>query len=63
MSEFDVCEIAPPKGPIPQLSLTPAEVRARNGRNIAIALGLVVFVILVFVVTVVRLKANVAPAI
>ena len=33
--------------------------RARRGRNIALALGLVAFVILVFVVTIVRLGANV----
>ncbi|WP_293900895.1 hypothetical protein [Phenylobacterium sp.] len=33
--------------------------KARRGRNIAIALGLVVFVILVFVVTIVRLGASV----
>jgi hypothetical protein len=33
--------------------------RARRGRNIALALGLVVFVILVFIVTLVRLGANV----
>lgn len=34
-------------------------VRARRGRNIALALGLVLFVILVFVVTIIRLGANV----
>jgi uncharacterized membrane protein len=34
--------------------------KARRGRNIAIALGLVVFVILVFAVTIVRLGASVA---
>jgi hypothetical protein len=33
--------------------------RARRGRNIALAVGLVLFVILVFVVTVLRLGANV----
>jgi hypothetical protein len=33
--------------------------KARRGRNIAIALGLVVFVVLVYVVTVVRLGHNV----
>ncbi len=38
--------------------LTEAE-RARQGRNIAIALGLVVFVILVFVVTILRLGGSV----
>ena len=37
----------------------PAEFRARRGRNIAIAIGLVVFAVLVFLVTVVRLGANV----
>ncbi|MCG9917002.1 MAG: hypothetical protein MH112_11685 [Phenylobacterium sp.] len=33
--------------------------KARRGRNIAIALGLITFAILVFLVTVVRLGANV----
>ena len=35
------------------------EARARRGRNIALALGLVLFVILVFVVTIVRLGGSV----
>jgi hypothetical protein len=35
------------------------ETKARRGRNIALALGLVLFVILIFVVTIVRLGANV----
>ena len=34
--------------------------RARRGRNVALALGLVVFVVLVFVVTIVRLGGHVA---
>ena len=34
--------------------------KARDGRNIALALGLVAFVVLVFVVTLVRLGGNVA---
>jgi hypothetical protein len=34
--------------------------RARNGRNIAMAIGLVAFVILVFIVTITRLGGNVA---
>ncbi|MBS0361030.1 MAG: hypothetical protein JSR98_06595 [Proteobacteria bacterium] len=38
---------------------TPVEARARRGRNIALAVGLAIFVILVFVVTLVRLGANV----
>lgn len=33
--------------------------RARRGRNIAIAVGLVLFVILVYVVTVIKMGANV----
>jgi hypothetical protein len=36
------------------------EQKARRGRNIALALGLVLFVILIFVVTIVRLGGNVA---
>jgi hypothetical protein len=39
--------------------LTP-EQKARNGRNLAIALGLAAFVIIVFVTTIVRLGANAA---
>jgi len=38
--------------------LTPEE-KARNGRNIALGLGLAAFVILVFIVTIVRLGGNV----
>ena len=33
--------------------------RARRGRNIALAVGLILFVILVFTVTIVRLGASV----
>lgn len=39
---------------------TDAAMKARRGRNIALALGLVLFVVLIFAVTVVRLGANVA---
>ena len=35
------------------------EKKARRGRNIALALGLVLFVILIFVVTIIRLGGNV----
>lgn len=35
------------------------ERRARNGRNIALALGLVAFVIIVFAVTIIRLGGNI----
>jgi hypothetical protein len=38
---------------------SPPQMRARRGRNIALAVGLGLFVILVFVVTIVRLKGNV----
>lgn len=38
--------------------LTPEE-KARNGRNIALGLGLAAFVVIVFVVTIVRLGGNV----
>ena len=34
--------------------------KARRGRNIALALGLLLFVVLIFVVTIVRLGGNVA---
>jgi t-SNARE complex subunit (syntaxin) len=34
--------------------------KARDGRNLVLGLGLVAFVVLVFVVTLVRLGANVA---
>lgn len=37
-----------------------AAARARRGRNIAIALGLVVFVVLVYVVSIVRMGGSVA---
>jgi hypothetical protein len=33
--------------------------KARRGRNIAIAVGLILFVILIFAITMIRLKANV----
>ena len=36
------------------------EAKARRGRNIALALGLILFVVLIFVVTLVRLGGNVA---
>lgn len=39
---------------------TEAATKARRGRNIALALGLVLFVVLVFIVTIVRLGGNVA---
>lgn len=36
--------------------------KARRGRNIALALGLVVFVILVFIVTIIRMGGHVFDA-
>ena len=44
------------EGPI---VLTPAQVSARSKRNFAIALGLVAWVVLIFVVTMVRLQDGV----
>ena len=44
----------------PKTSKDPAA-KARGGRNIALGLGLAAFVILVFVVTVVKLGGNVGP--
>ena len=41
------------------MRLTPEELKARKSRNIAIALGLVAFMALVFVTTLLRLQANV----
>ena len=43
-----------------QKNIDPAA-KARGGRNIALGLGLAAFVILVFVVTVVKLGGNVGP--
>lgn len=37
-----------------------AATKARRGRNIALAVGLFLFVVLVFIVTIVRLGGNVA---
>jgi hypothetical protein len=36
------------------------DAKARRGRNIALALGLVAFVVIVFVVTIAKLQGNVA---
>jgi len=36
--------------------MTPEEAKARRGRNVAIAVGLIAFVALVFVITLSRLK-------
>lgn len=50
--------------PPPSAPLTPAEQaaarKARNQRNIAIALGLVAFIVLVYVVTVLKMGGAVA---
>lgn len=35
--------------------------KARAGRNIALGVGLLAFVVIVFVVTVIRMGANAAP--
>jgi t-SNARE complex subunit (syntaxin) len=46
--------------PVDSPASSDAARKARNGRNIALGLGLVAFVVMVFVVTLVRLGANVA---
>ncbi|UAL10339.1 hypothetical protein [Caulobacter segnis] len=46
--------------PVDNKAAKDAAKKARDGRNIALALGLAVFVVLVFVVTLVRLGGNVA---
>ena len=43
---------------IETVALTPEEEKARKRRNVAIALGLVAFIVLIFVVTVVRMSSN-----
>jgi hypothetical protein len=48
--------ILDPKNPFGE---SEAAARARRRRNIVLALGLVAFVILIFVVTLVKLKGNV----
>jgi hypothetical protein len=44
------------------MRLTPDELNARKRRNLFIALGLVAFVVLVFLTTVLRLQQNQADA-
>lgn len=41
------------------MRLTPEELAARKRRNVAIALGLVAFMLLMFVTTVLRLQSNI----
>ncbi len=51
----------PPDAPgdrIEYMRLAPEETAARHRRNQAIALGLVIFIVLVFLVTVLRLSGN-----
>jgi hypothetical protein len=45
---------------LPPFNESEEAARARRGRNIALAVGLILFVILVFIVTIVRLGGNVA---
>lgn len=42
--------------------LSPEEAKARGKRNIAIALGLLAFVLILFIVTVVQMKGQVLDA-
>ncbi|MDP1618181.1 hypothetical protein [Phenylobacterium sp.] len=55
MSEPQSPPEAPDQAPVPAQDVH----KAKRGRNIALALGLVSFAILVFLVTVVRLGANI----
>lgn len=41
------------------MRLTPDQLAARKRRNVAIALGLVAFMVLMFVATVLRLQSNI----
>ncbi|MCZ8194963.1 MAG: hypothetical protein ACK5QD_11815 [Brevundimonas sp.] len=41
------------------MRLTPDQLAARKRRNVAIALGLVAFMLLMFVTTVLRLQSNI----
>lgn len=43
---------------IETVKLTPEQEKARKRRNVAIALGLVAFIVLIFLVTVVRMSSN-----
>lgn len=40
------------------MQLTPEELKARKRRNLAIALGLVAFMVLVFITTILKLHGN-----
>lgn len=50
---------APPPVPAPPIDKA-ALAKARRGRNIALALGLVVFIVLVYGVTLIRMGGHVA---
>ncbi len=45
---------------VPGIVLSPEEIKKRNQRNIALALGIVAFVVIVFLVTILRMGGNVA---
>ncbi|MEJ0060619.1 MAG: hypothetical protein WDM79_14035 [Terricaulis sp.] len=47
-----------PKPPQEFVTLTPEQVKARNRRNIVLALSIVAFVILVFLITLAKIKEN-----
>jgi hypothetical protein len=48
------------RAPMETVKLTPEQEAARKKRNVAIALGLVAFMALVFTITVLRLSQNIA---
>lgn len=47
--------------PEPGIVLTPAQVRSRRNRNVAIGLAIGLFAVLIFVVTLAKLAATVPP--
>jgi hypothetical protein len=52
--------VSEPEVPTPTPVDRAAFEKAQRGRNVALALGLVVFVVIVFVVTVIKMGGNVA---
>ncbi len=47
---------------MPEANLSPDEKKQRAQRNVAIALGLVAFVIIVFLVTILKISGNIGGA-
>ena len=60
--EFEEAELWSPVDPSNPWGESPEALKARRMRSIVLALGLTAFVILIFVVTLVKLKGNVLLA-